>query len=179
MSDLDIEEILANVGKAAFDMDSTELYNYFHEIVPTLCEEVRRLREELQRANDPEADNTPAEHPAFSRGQDDGVRGACARIRESLLADKAGIMSEPIESVCLDVERLRQERDALKGVVRTLMGELALSIPIYHSCHTALSTIAGWMPRWQDCQDIRCVSARAALEAASRSGGGKCADTNK
>lgn len=60
--------------------------------------------------DDPTKDNTPFEHPAFTRGQHDGVRGACERIEQVLsgVDDGSGVLGNE------RLEKLRREVFAIK-----------------------------------------------------------------
>ena len=60
--------------------------------------------------DDPEDDNTPFAHPAFWRGQDDGVRGVVMRVRQILDGtDKGeGWLGDP------ELEAMRRELLALR-----------------------------------------------------------------
>jgi hypothetical protein len=79
--------------------------------------ELLELKEKVHRleaANDPEFDGTPLAHPAFWRGQDDGVRGAVAVIRKVLDGNETGagvISDEGLEKLKRDVMELVGRKD--------------------------------------------------------------------
>lgn len=67
-----------------------------------------------------EWDGTDAAHPAWWRGEEAGVRGACMRVEEALRGNAVGVCREPLQAVrdklgkvaslILEVERVAMTR---------------------------------------------------------------------
>lgn len=75
--------------------------------------------------DDPEGDDTPYAHPAWWRGEENGVAGAAMRWDQALTRPypHPGVMNEPLESVYRRTEALRSERDAMRAALRSLRRE--------------------------------------------------------
>lgn len=63
------------------------------------CATVEAKAEAWDTANDEEMDCTDFAHPAWWRGSDYGVAGACERVNEFLDGKLAGSMREPMQSL--------------------------------------------------------------------------------
>lgn len=86
--------------------------------------------------DDPEADGTDYAHPAWWRGQQDGVAGAAMRWREALEKPipAAGVMHEPLETLRRDTERLRERLRLAEEVIAALsphLGRLPLRAEVF------------------------------------------------
>lgn len=60
------------------------------------------------RVDDPQWDSTDFAHPAFFRGQEDGVRGACRVLRDVLEKGLHGVTAQE------DLQRLREDLEELR-----------------------------------------------------------------
>ena len=70
---------------------------------------LRDLYERVLWVDNPEWDGTDGAHPAWWRGQEDGVKGAVMRVREALEGNEgamAGKCQEPLQSLREDVAAL-------------------------------------------------------------------------
>lgn len=68
--------------------------------------ELLKILNAYEHGNSPELDGTGFEHPAFARGQDDGVRGACRVLTKVLDGDPVGTFSEPLRTIVDRVQKL-------------------------------------------------------------------------
>lgn len=65
-----------------------------------------------------ECDGTDGAHPAFWRGQEDGVWGACMRIRQALEGGDGMRLGNPeLRAVCKEVAKLKHRCDELENKV--------------------------------------------------------------
>ncbi len=84
-----------------------------------------------------ELDNTPFEHPAFSRGQDFGVAEACRLIEEAL-------DGKPVQGVCCkSLQEIRVQ--VAQNITRTVEVEKALSrlLRAIDNCPTTQESASG------------------------------------
>ena len=83
--------------------------------------------EGLEKQNDQDLDNTPLQHPAFSRGQDDGVRGACMRIEQEITGNKEAGRDFTTDKA---LKTVRESVRRLKARVEEAEAELKMRIQL-------------------------------------------------
>ena len=71
--------------------------------------------------DNPEYDGTDGAHPAWWRGEGDGVVGAVKRIREVLAGDIRGVTQEPLQGLREDIYKLVESRKDLEHKLQYLL----------------------------------------------------------
>lgn len=98
----------------------------------------------LESNDTQEADGTDAAHPAYWRGEKDGVAGAVANLKAVLGKGKHGVSNGPLEDLRCKIDQLRKERDALAAKVAELEAGLVKSDRLREELTAVVKEIASF-----------------------------------
>jgi hypothetical protein len=106
--------------KDSGEWDSMGILDRYDDVPYYVQERISELEHEiakLKKQNDPLLDGTDFAHPAYWRGQESGVDGACMRIEEVLDGkySGAGVIAHPrLEKLVRRLDRMMGEKKVTK-----------------------------------------------------------------